>query len=188
MAHKSLLALGPPLETELGEDVEEQEAAGLEARESSGGSPGSAVGKEFWEGSVQSPSDEETVGSDVWRRRFRWFRYQKAEGPRDVCSQLEELCRHWLKPDLFTKEQILDLVVLEQFLSTLPREMQSWVRKGGAETCLQAVVLAEDFVLKQQEVRNRDTQVSTFLPVYSGGVEEACKDILFLELNCWGPF
>ncbi|XP_060094627.1 zinc finger protein 436-like [Heteronotia binoei] len=158
MKQKALLALDPPLEAELGEDEEEQDAVDLGASESPGRSPGSAAGKGFWEGSAQSPSEEDIDGTDMRRRRFRWFRYQEAEGPRDVCSRLEELCHHWLRPDMFTKEQILDLVVLEQFLSTLPKEMQRWVRKGGAETCLQAVVLAEDYLLKQQEVRNQEVQ------------------------------
>ncbi|XP_077186185.1 uncharacterized protein LOC143833845 [Paroedura picta] len=158
MEHEALSVLGPPVEAELGEEAEEHDAADLEARESPGRSPGSAVERGFWEGSTQSFSDEDTVGADVWRRHFRWFRYQEADGPREVCGRLEELCHHWLRPDTFSKEQILDLVILEQFLSTLPREMQSWVRKAGAETCLQAVVLAEDFLLKQQEVGNREAQ------------------------------
>ncbi|XP_048347357.1 zinc finger protein 160-like [Sphaerodactylus townsendi] len=158
MEQKALSALGPPSEVKLREDVEEQDAGGLETKESPGECPGQAFGKRFWKGTAQSPSDEETVGSEVRRRHFRWFRYQEAEGPREVCGHLEELCRRWLRPDLYTKEQILDLVVLEQFLSTLPKEIQNWVRKGGAETCLQAVALAEDFLLKEQEVRSQETQ------------------------------
>ncbi|XP_054831566.1 zinc finger protein 436-like [Eublepharis macularius] len=155
MEHEDLSAVSSLSEVEPGENVEQQDVASLEARESPGRHPGSTVCKGFWEGTVQTTLDED---SDVRRRRFRWFRYQEAEGPREVCGQLEKLCRHWLKPDTFTKEQIVDLVVLEQFLSTLPKDMQSWVRKKGAETCLQAVILAEDFLLKQQEVRSLEAQ------------------------------
>uniref|UniRef100_A0A8C3XMX9 SCAN box domain-containing protein n=1 Tax=Chelydra serpentina TaxID=8475 RepID=A0A8C3XMX9_CHESE len=48
-------------------------------------------------------------------RRFRQFHYQEAEGPR---------------------EQNLELLILEQFLTILPEECRAGVWKCGPETCL----------------------------------------------------
>ncbi|XP_015281202.1 PREDICTED: zinc finger and SCAN domain-containing protein 31-like [Gekko japonicus] len=108
---------------------------------------------------IETPVDD-TVRSEIWRRRFRYFCYWEAEGPREVFSQLWELCRQWLKPERHTKEEILELLILEQFLTVLPEEMQSWVRKRRPWTCSQAVTLAEDFLLMLKESESHKEQAT----------------------------
>ncbi|XP_053146054.1 zinc finger protein ZFP2-like [Hemicordylus capensis] len=95
--------------------------------------------------------DEEVCGAEMQRQRFRQFHYQENEGPRETCSRLRELCHQWLKPERHAKEQILELVILEQFLAILPHEIRNRVQEGGPETCSEAVSLAEDFLLRQQQ-------------------------------------
>lgn len=54
------------------------------------------------------------------RLRFRHFCYEEAPSPRAALAQLRELCDQWLRPESCSKEQMLQRLVLEQFLGTLP--------------------------------------------------------------------
>ncbi|XP_077026070.1 SCAN domain-containing protein 1 [Tamandua tetradactyla] len=59
-------------------------------------------------------------GPETFRQRFRQFRYHDAAGPREAFRQLRELSRQWLRPDIRTKEQIVEMLVQEQLLAILP--------------------------------------------------------------------
>lgn len=56
-----------------------------------------------------------------------------------------ELSRQWLQPEVHTKEQILELLVLEQFLNILPPEIQGRVRHRCPMSSKEMVTLVEDF-------------------------------------------
>uniref|UniRef100_A0A670ZL29 SCAN box domain-containing protein n=1 Tax=Pseudonaja textilis TaxID=8673 RepID=A0A670ZL29_PSETE len=110
-------------------------------------------------GLKEEPPNEGTVGVEILRQRFRRHRYREAEGPREACRQLQELCHEWLRPERNTKEQILELLILEQFLTILPQEMQSWVRERRPESCSQAVAFSEEFLARQRETQRKEPQV-----------------------------
>ncbi|XP_062977862.1 zinc finger and SCAN domain-containing protein 16-like [Elgaria multicarinata webbii] len=92
----------------------------------------------------------EALRMEAQRQHFRQFCCQEVRDPRRILSQVQELCRQWLKPERHSKEQILELLILEQFLASLPVDLQGWIRAGGPDTCSQAVALVEDFLTSQQ--------------------------------------
>ncbi|XP_045398353.1 zinc finger protein 213 [Lemur catta] len=95
-----------------------------------------------WE--QESAQQDDSRDSEACRQRFRQFCYGDVHGPHEAFSQLWELCWRWLRPELHTKEQILELLVLEQFLTVLPGDIQGWVREQRPRSGEEAVALAED--------------------------------------------
>ncbi|OBS60626.1 hypothetical protein A6R68_08254, partial [Neotoma lepida] len=118
---------------------------------------------------------------ETFYQRFKHFQYHEAAGPRDALSQLRVLCCEWLRPELHTKEQILELLVLEQFLTILPEEFQAWVREHHPENGEEAVAVIESIQRELEEHRQQKlvpsgaTQESfshQFLPVEAQSDQE----------------
>ncbi|XP_044084311.1 SCAN domain-containing protein 1-like [Neovison vison] len=62
------------------------------------------------------------------RQKFRKFYYENGVGPREVFRHLK-LAGQWLRPDIHTKEQIVDMLTQEQFQAVLPEELRAWPQR-----------------------------------------------------------
>ena len=71
--------------------------------------------------------DKPTADPEMARQRFRGFHFEEVAGPREALAQLRELCCQWLRPEAHSKDQMLELLVLEQFLGALPEKLRLWV-------------------------------------------------------------
>ncbi|XP_065780237.1 zinc finger protein 75A isoform X5 [Muntiacus reevesi] len=96
----------------------------------------------------------DSISPERSHQHFRNFLYHEAAGPREVVDQLQELCRRWLRPEIHSKEQILELVVLEQFLTILPGDTQTLIKKHHPKSIEEAVVLVEHLRRETGQTRN----------------------------------
>ncbi|XP_023372231.1 neurotrophin receptor-interacting factor homolog isoform X2 [Otolemur garnettii] len=85
------------------------------------------------------PADPEAA-----RQKFRQFHYENVVGPREALAHLRELCYQWLEPDVHSKEQMLELLVLEQFLGALPGKLRTWVESQHPKDYEEVAALVED--------------------------------------------
>ncbi|XP_008529382.2 zinc finger and SCAN domain-containing protein 18-like [Equus przewalskii] len=82
---------------------------------------------------------------------FWTFVYQEAAGTHWALAQLYELCHQWLRPEVHSQEQMLELLVLEQFLSILAYKVLLSVEVQHHESCKKAVSLVEDLTKALEE-------------------------------------
>lgn len=122
------------------------------------GSPGHAPPEDEGPVTVKLEDSEEEGEAAPWdpgpeaaRRHFRHFRYEEAVGPCEALARLRELCRQWLRPEVHSKEQMLELLVLEQFLDLLPGKLRMWVASQHPADCQEAVALVEDVTWMSEE-------------------------------------
>ncbi|XP_072456589.1 zinc finger protein 397-like [Notamacropus eugenii] len=127
-----------------------------------------------------SPSTQE-----IFRLRFRQFGYSDSPGPREALNKLQELCHQWLRPEIHTKEQILELLVLEQFLTILPEDLQDWVRDQHPESGEEVLTVLEDL---ERELLDPGRQVTSSTQIEAGAWEKmaplrAAQDALNVQLQ-----
>ncbi|XP_060996377.1 zinc finger and SCAN domain-containing protein 5B-like [Dama dama] len=92
-----------------------------------------------------SDCDQET-----WHILFRTFSSSEESDPVEALRRLRELCHLWLRPDLHTKEQMLDRLVLEQFMICMPLKCQVLLKESGVQSCREL----EDMLRNRQKPKN----------------------------------
>ncbi|XP_012414036.1 zinc finger imprinted 2 [Trichechus manatus latirostris] len=114
-------------------------------------------------------------------QKLSHFQYLAVTGPHQAVSQIQALCRQWLQPETHTKEQMLEQLVLEQFLSTLPEAVQMWVRWKQPKNSHEAGTLVANLIQACEEKEKEDSKEEpTFDSLPSAGSQELVtfKDVV----------
>ncbi|KAM5298397.1 LOW QUALITY PROTEIN: zinc finger and SCAN domain-containing protein 23-like [Ctenodactylus gundi] len=119
---------------------------------------------------------------EIFRRRFRQFCYEVTPGPREALQRRRVLCHQWLQSEAHTKEQVLELLVLEQFLTILPEELQAWVWGQHPRNGEEVVTVLEDLERELDEpgqlVPGQPSEQEEFVreKAPQGAVQESSSD------------
>ncbi|XP_072873329.1 zinc finger and SCAN domain-containing protein 5C-like isoform X2 [Chlorocebus sabaeus] len=85
--------------------------------------------------SLGTQLENHDVDPEISHVNFRMFNCPEESDPIQALRKLTELCHLWLRPDLHTKEQILDILVMEQFMISMPQELQVLVKVNDVQSC-----------------------------------------------------
>ncbi len=98
------------------------------------------------------------------RQRFRSLELGENGRPFVMAHQLRDACRRWLLAGEGGVEQIIDRVVLEQFIARLPTKTAQWVQCHRPASLDLAIQLAEDQMVACHGVGETLPSVSLSLP------------------------
>ncbi|XP_055452909.1 piggyBac transposable element-derived protein 1 isoform X2 [Psammomys obesus] len=144
---------------------------------------GSLVTVKVEDPALEQPGNSEedrTHTQEFYRQQFRQFCYQEAPSPCEALAQLRELCRQWLRPETHSKEQILELLVLEQFLTILPGELQAWVQMYPLRSGDEAAALLENFASGHGDTGQQEQDMRLVVTDYQGA-SLAYQSLQFLQ-------
>uniref|UniRef100_A0A4X2JVV7 SCAN box domain-containing protein n=1 Tax=Vombatus ursinus TaxID=29139 RepID=A0A4X2JVV7_VOMUR len=119
--------------------------------------------------SAEDPGEQETSqGRDtsdpaVSHQNLRWFQRPGVAPPQEEeLSQIRELCMQWMDPETHAKEDVLDMLVLDQYVIVLPREIMTWVKSQPSENSEEVEILLEDLsqMFEDNVLPSQDSAVS----------------------------
>ncbi|XP_036061780.1 zinc finger and SCAN domain-containing protein 5B-like [Onychomys torridus] len=94
--------------------------------------------------SQERNSEKPDYNPEVWHVKFRAFSPSEQSDPIQDLKRISELCYQWLRPDLNSKEEMLDQLVLEQFMISMPPELQALVKESRVRSCKELEKLLRD--------------------------------------------
>ncbi|XP_059184745.1 uncharacterized protein LOC131968014 [Centropristis striata] len=86
------------------------------------------------------------ISPETYRQQFRSMTTPPGENPTETYHRLRGFYRRWTWPEQHTKEQIGEIIILEQLLRVLPPEVRTWVKEHEPAEGLIAARLALQYL------------------------------------------
>ncbi|XP_069473379.1 uncharacterized protein [Ambystoma mexicanum] len=90
--------------------------------------------------------DHMSMIEESYRKKFRSVTFTTGAKPRMVALHLRDLGRKWLKPEIRSPEEMLEHIVIEQFIKILPTQAAEWLTRQNVRTLDRAVQLVEGYL------------------------------------------
>jgi len=91
------------------------------------------------------------VTEETYRQRFRSMTVPVGETVREMYNRIKGLYRRWMRPQSRTKEQIGEVIILEQYLRVLHPDICTWVKEHNPQTGEKAADLAERYTAAHRD-------------------------------------
>ncbi|GAA6226822.1 zinc finger protein 24 [Lates japonicus] len=75
------------------------------------------------------------INKEVYQQRFREHDICPNESPRKFYNQLKDLNNEWIQPEKRTKNQVGEILILEQFYRSFSPELDSVLDSGRGGDC-----------------------------------------------------
>ncbi|KAM4585655.1 uncharacterized protein V3H82_004627 [Fundulus diaphanus] len=86
------------------------------------------------------------INEELYRQRFRDPEVRAGETPREFYIRLKDLYLKWMQPQKRTKEEMGEILSLEQFYTSLSPELRVWVKERNPTSAQEAAELVENFL------------------------------------------
>ena len=90
---------------------------------------------------------------EAYRKRFRELRLKPGVHPQILTQKIKANLVCWLRPEEKAKEELLEMLVMEQLITTLGNNLCNWVQRNQPKRLEDAVRLVEDFCMAEEEGR-----------------------------------
>lgn len=106
------------------------------------------------------------INIDTYRQRFRAMSVLSEETPQELYVRLRDLYKKWIKPEKHTKQEIGELLILEQYLRMVNHEVRVWIKEHNPSSALEAARLVETFVAARRGPKNYHYSRGPSAPVW----------------------
>lgn len=90
-------------------------------------------------------------------QRYHAWNYSSGTGPRSQMFDLIHLANRWLKPEVNTASRIIEILVMDRYLRSLPATLRKWVGQGDPSTIDEFVALVERQLAAEDLARQPST-------------------------------
>ena len=108
------------------------------------------------------------VNAETYRLRFRDNMQKPSESYKMFISQLSDQLTRWIKA---TEMDLQELILLEQFLKTLPRDLAVWLKEQKPACATKAAEMADDYEVarRSEGVLSQSQSIQTSFSQFQAG-------------------